>query len=212
MGLSVVLTEGSYVLMHAQMRAMQIGATAGLLVAIPGQNFFPETFTQPGAPPIVSAVTVAGKCALVTGALITPLAIYRLATVGYEGITKRAIALRESEGQCRVDTVARVGACSALIFVLLRAYVIARVNEVPLSDVLCESRRVCEAFCFAVSGGTMAVGVDVGTRMAVTKFYQWFDGKGGDGVDLNEMNEISEADAEKVDLVEGVEIAAVSQD
>lgn len=151
--------DTSIVLMHAELKAMQLGAGVGLLVAIPGVAWAPETFNKTDAPPLVAAAAVAGSAAAAGAALVLPVTAFRLIRDGMPGVRERASLLRSNERQAQLRNIVGIGAATGLALEGVRLSAIADMHNVPVSTVATTRQSAWELFCFAVVGATIAVAI-----------------------------------------------------
>lgn len=151
--------DTSRVFLHAEIKALQLGAGAGLLIAVPGVIFAPATFNSTDAPPLVAAVSAAGVAAVANAGLVFPLTAYRLYRGGKAGVTERAELLRSNERVHQLNRVGLFGAAVGLALEGIRLRTIADMHNAPISAVATTQQAGWEAFCFAVVGSTIAVAV-----------------------------------------------------
>lgn len=186
------LKNASRVLIHSEIKALQMGASAGLLVAIPSLCLFPMRANASDVAPVVAAASIAGHFALCAAGVVLPLATAKLFVSGKEGVKSRADSLRANRRQNWLHTVGGWGSVGGVIVELVRMRSVARLRGVAMGslvDAQGGERKAWawEIFCFSVVGATTAV--------AVPTVVAYFTGGAAkdDRLLVNELNEEEES-------------------
>lgn len=177
MSLADVLKDGVTVMVHAQIKAMQVGAAAGLLIAIPALSLAPSTYNRSDAPPLVAAASLAASGALLATTLVIPLSAYRLVRAGVDGVSARAAALHANPTTAHLARVGLFGAGCGVALLALRVRVLAQMGDVGVCVVLFDRGTLWELFGFAVSGSSVALVVSLSQQLV----RHYFSNKSADG-------------------------------
>lgn len=192
-----LVKDTALVVCHAEMKAIEVGAGVGLLIAIPGLALAPMKVNPNDAPPLVAAATIAGTSALFAASLVTPQAVIRIYNGGKEGVHSRAKTLRSNERQKFVDRMAKIGAVAGIALETVRIRAIARIHDVPATTVATTPRSLWELFGFAVAGAAVGAGITTIVKVVKDKISE-SDINNNASINTDEMRELVDNSADKV--------------
>ncbi|CAN8070276.1 unnamed protein product [Agarophyton chilense] len=169
MTLADILKPSATVVLHAQAKGSQLGATVGVALAIPAISLAPTTFNAADAPPLVAIARLCGGAALVGTTAATLAAAIKLARLSREEIRGRAEKLEASELN-RADVVASsAGAAAGLALLMVRINRLAEVRGESFANVLGSWEGARDAYCFAVMGAAVGLAGVKGFKFVACK-------------------------------------------
>lgn len=167
MTLGDVLLPSATVLLHANIRGIQVGGAIGATLAIPAMSLQPSLANASDKPPLVCIAHLAGVGAVTCATVISAVAIRKLVTSDLSGIRERANNLRNNVEQTRIDRISSLGALGGLALWGVRVKKVAELERIHVCEVACNKQGAWEAFCFSVLGAVVTVGaVKVGEKAA----------------------------------------------
>lgn len=187
------MKDCAQVVVHAQIKALQAGAAAGLLLAIPGMALAPIKFNPSDLPPLVALANVAGLGAVASTVVNIPTTIVQC---NGKDLRKRAAELTDNARERKLNVVGLAGAVTGLLIEGVRIKSVANIRETKVSNVALTKQSAWESFCFAVCGATVFVAVPTLLASVKKQISAMIESKNSAGeVDADEAKELSEDDA-----------------
>lgn len=188
------MKDCAQLVVHAQIKALQAGAAAGLLLAVPGMALAPIKFNPSDLPPLVALANVAGLGAVASAIVNVPTTVIQCKG---KDLHKQAAELSENARERLLNVVGLAGAVTGLLIEGVRIRSVANIREIKVSNVALTSQSAWESFCFAVCGATVFVVVPTLLASVKKQISAMIEAKNSaEGIDVDETKELSEDDAQ----------------
>lgn len=159
MTLSELVEPCTTVLIHADVKGIEIGASIGAVICVPALTFKPSLVNAADDPPLVAVAKCAGNGAVVGGLVAATMAIAKMSKLKKEEIVTRSEKIRANTEQRLLDKVAIGGVGVGLGLAGLRFSEIAKkTDDGSIAKVAASKDGAWETFCFSVLGAGIAVG------------------------------------------------------
>lgn len=197
MTLAELIEPCTTVLIHSDVKGLEIGAGIGAAFCIPTLALKPSLVNAADDPPLVAVAKCAGTGAVIGGFIAVTMATVKMSNLKKEEIVTRSEKIRANSDQRLLDRIAIGGVGVGLGFAGLRFSEIAKATEHgSIAKVVASKDGAWETFCFSVLGASIAVGAfSCGKAIlrAVNKQQQGGNGAADGGTDCDAVAAVEQA-------------------